>query len=63
MEGAELIFVIFPLALSMMQYGNLFSILFYFMMINLGFNTIIAYVEYISTLFEDITYIKKLNLD
>tara|TARA_B110000503_G_C7078270_1_gene383934 strand:+ start:304 stop:489 length:186 start_codon:yes stop_codon:yes gene_type:complete len=51
-DGAELIFVVFPMALNMMPLSNLWAIIFFFMMINLGLDTIMAYVEYISSLFE-----------
>ena len=40
------------MALNMMPLSNLWAIIFFFMMINLGLDTIMAYVEYISSLFE-----------
>jgi len=61
-EGAELIFVIFPMALNMMPFKHLWAALFFFMMINLGLDTIMAYVEYISSLFETSEYFKKFEI-
>jgi SNF family Na+-dependent transporter len=51
-DGAELLFIVFPVALNLIPWGNLWAVIFFFMMINLGLDTIMAYVEYISSLFE-----------
>jgi len=44
------------MALNMMPFKHLWATLFFFMMINLGLDTIMAYVEYISSLFETSQY-------
>ena len=40
------------MALKSMPWSNFWSVIFFFMMINLGLDTMFAYVEYISSLFE-----------
>jgi solute carrier family 6 (neurotransmitter transporter, taurine) member 6 len=54
LSGAELTFVIFPMALNLMPFGNLWAVMFFFMMVCLGLDSMFAYVEYQCNTFEDL---------
>lgn len=56
LSGSELTFVIFPMALNLMPLSNIMSLLFYFMMLCLGVDTMFAFVEYLSNDFEQLIY-------
>ncbi len=56
LTGPELTFVIFPIALGMMPFTNFWTVLFYFMMLSLGIDTMFAFCEYISVSIEELTY-------
>ena len=54
LTGAELTFVIFPMALNLMPFTNLWAILFFVMMTCLGIDTMFGYNEYIFATLEEI---------
>jgi SNF family Na+-dependent transporter len=53
MSGAELAFIIFPIAIDTMPFKNLWAIIFYFMMLNLGIDTMFGFFENISVTIEE----------
>ena len=53
LSGAELTFVIFPMALSLMPFSNLWAITFYLMMICLGLDSMFGFIELVSTVVEE----------
>ena len=58
-EGPDLVFIIFPEGLTMMQFPHLWSIIFFMMLITLGIDFNFANVETIATSIID--HIKSLN--
>lgn len=52
MSGAELCFVVFPMALKLMPLSNIWAILFFLMMLTLGIDSMFGYFEYVAYEFE-----------
>ena len=52
MSGAELCFVVFPMALKLMPFSNIWAILFFLMMLTLGIDSMFGYFEYVAYEFE-----------
>ena len=44
-DGAELVFIVFPMAMKLMPLSNLWSVLFFIMMINLGLDSMFGFFE------------------
>ena len=53
LSGADLAFVIFPMAINLMPFKNFWAIIFYLMMLSLGVDTMFAFFEYISATVEE----------
>ena len=53
MSGADLAFIIFPIAINTMPWKNLWSVFFYFMMLNLGIDTMFGFYENVSVTLEE----------
>uniref|UniRef100_A0A672IEM5 Transporter n=1 Tax=Salarias fasciatus TaxID=181472 RepID=A0A672IEM5_SALFA len=52
-EGFSLVFVVYPDALSKLPLSPLWSILFFFMLLNIGLDSLLVIIETISTCMED----------
>lgn len=59
LSGAELTFVIFPMALNLMPLSNVWAILFYVMMACLGIDSMFGFFEYLSAFVELVIYEKR----
>ena len=53
MSGADLAFIIFPIAINTMPWKNLWAVFFYFMMLNLGIDTMFGFYENVSVTLEE----------
>ncbi len=59
MSGADLAFIIFPIAINTMPFKNLWAIIFYLMMLNLGIDTMFGFFENISVTLEEFSNHKR----
>ena len=53
LSGADLVFVIFPMAINLMPFKNFWAIIFYLLMLSLGIDSMFGFFEFIGATIEE----------